>query len=101
LNDWGWPRFAQWLQDKNLLLEPGDIAYIGPAARYHLARNIGANVAKPDRYMRDHAARYGYSRIDKGVNDFASRIAVLVGERVGVVDYVLWRNDEGSYRTGS
>jgi hypothetical protein len=101
LNDWGWPRFARWLQDKNLLLQPGDIPYIGPATRYHLGRNIGANVAKPDRYMLDRAAQHGYARTGDGVNDFASRIAALVGERIGVVDYVLWRDDQGGYSSDS
>ena len=101
LNDRGWPRFKDWLQGMNLLIKPGQLKFIGPATRYHLARNIGANVAKPDRYMLDRAAKYGYPLTDKGVQQFAIYLAKLVGERVGVVDYVLWRDDEGSYYKGS
>lgn len=101
LNDWGWPSFRDWLQSMNLLIQPGQLKYIGQAARYHLARNIGADVAKPDRYMLDHASECGYPPTDEGVQQFARRVARLVGDRVGVVDYVLWRDNEGSYYKGS
>ena len=98
LNDWGWPRFKNWLQGMNLLVKPGQLGYIGPATTYHLARNIGADVAKPDRYMLDLASERGYPPTNEGVQQFAKRIAKLVGERVGLVDYMLWRDYEGSIR---
>jgi len=101
LSSWGWARFRDWLQGYSLLVPPRQLGYIGPAVRYHLARNIGADVAKPDRYMLNLAAKNGYPPTDPGVQQFAKRISVLTGERVGVVDYVLWRDYEGSSYIGS
>jgi len=92
----GWEDFKHWLETMDLLVTPGKLGYIGPATRYHLARNIGADVAKPDRYMLDLANEYGYPRTDAGVQALAKRISQLSGERVGVVDVVLWRDVEGS-----
>lgn len=69
---------------------------IGKAARYQLAGAIGIDVAKPDRHLARLAHKYGYQKTEEGVQQFAERIARLVGERVKVVDYVLWRYSEGS-----
>ena len=96
LKSWGWPDFKRWLETIDLLVTPGRLGYVGPATRYHLARNIGADVAKPDRYMLDLANKYGYPKTDAGVQALAKRISQLCAERVGVVDVVLWRDAEGS-----
>lgn len=93
----GWPDFKHWLELMDLLVAPGKLGYIGPATRYHLARNIGADVAKPDRYMLDIAHDHGYPETGAGVHALAERISQLAGERIGVVDAVLWRDAEGSY----
>ena len=96
LKSWGWPDFKRWLETMDLLVTPGKFGYIGRATRYHLARNIGADVAKPDRYMLDLANKYGYPKTDAGVQALAKRISQLCAERIGVVDAVLWREAEGS-----
>jgi hypothetical protein len=81
----------------NLLVAPGELGYIGPSTRYHLARNIGADVAKPDRYMLTRAREIGYPETNAGVQSLARRISKLTGERVGVIDVVFWRDAEGSH----
>lgn len=91
-----WPEFKGWLRSIGLLLPPGELKFIGPVTRYHLARNIGADVAKPDRHIIRIAIKYGYPETPEGVQDFAQRVSTLTGERVGVVDVVLWRDSEGS-----
>ena len=72
---------------------------IGKAAKYQLAGAIGIDVAKPDVHLLRLAQQYGHLATEEGVQQFANRIAKLVGERVKVVDYVLWRYSEGSSNT--
>lgn len=61
--------------------------HIGPVTRYHLARNIGLDVVKPDRHLVRLAGFCGYETPAALV----AEIAALSGERVGVIDYVLWQ----------
>jgi hypothetical protein len=91
-----WSKFKEWLRSIGLLLPPGELKFIGKVTRYHLARNIGADVAKPDRHMKRIAQKCGYPETPEGIQDFAKRVSMLTGERVGVVDVVLWRDSEGS-----
>lgn len=62
------------------------LPYMGPATSYHLAKNIGLDVAKPDRHLVRIAALAGYE-----VGDLCREISIAVGDRVPVVDVVLWR----------
>ncbi len=61
--------------------------FIGPVTRYHLARNIGLDVVKPDRHLVRLAAFCGYETPAALV----AEIAAFAGERVGVIDYILWQ----------
>lgn len=63
------------------------LPFVGPITKYHLARNLGIDVAKPDRHMKRLAHKIGY----KDVQNMCATIATSRGERVGVVDVVLWR----------
>lgn len=64
--------------------------YIGPTTRWHLARNIGVDCAKPDR----HLVRLARSVGCRDVQRFCLAIAAARNERIGVVDLVLWRHSE-------
>jgi hypothetical protein len=95
----GWDNFWRSLVNADLPLQLellDSLPYIGKAARYQLAGAIGIDVAKPDRHLLRFASKYGYPETEEGVQNFTKRIANLVGERVKVVDYVLWRYAEGS-----
>lgn len=63
------------------------LPHIGPITRYHLARNIGLDFAKPDVHLVRLAKRFGF--ID--VETMCRLIHERTKERIGVVDLVLWR----------
>lgn len=64
-----------------------EFKYIGPVTSHHLAKNLGYQMAKPDRHLLRASEQYGYS----DVQEFCSAIAVITGESISVVDGVLWR----------
>lgn len=61
--------------------------YIGPVTVYHLAKNIGLPLAKPDRHLTRIANLEGFS----DVQQFCSEISKISGDSIPVVDIVLWR----------
>jgi hypothetical protein len=61
--------------------------HIGPVTSFHLAKNIGLPVAKPDRHLSRLAALCGYDR----PSEFCEEIARYLGDAVPIVDIVLWR----------
>lgn len=72
------------------------LPYVGPVTALHLAKNLGLDVAKPDRHLVRIAEAAGYD----SAAALCSRIADIVGDRVSVVDLVLWRfaTQERRYR---
>jgi hypothetical protein len=62
------------------------LPWIGPITKYHLAKNLGADVAKPDRWLERLARVEGL-----GVHDLCARLARDTGDRIATVDVVLWR----------
>ena len=61
--------------------------FMGPATAYHLAKNIGFPLAKPDRHLSRMAEKLGYSNVQQ----LCAAISHLTGEPIAVVDLVLWR----------
>ena len=61
--------------------------FIGPRTSYHLAKNIGVPVAKPDRHLCRLADLTGRHH----PLELCEEIAKYVGDPVSVVDIVLWR----------
>jgi thermostable 8-oxoguanine DNA glycosylase len=72
--------------------------YIGPITVYHLAKYLGANVAKPDRHLVRIARLYGYISADDNtdvqnnidVQKFCQDISKQTGDSVPIVDTVWW-----------
>lgn len=64
-----------------------EFKFIGPITSYHLAKNLGLDVAKPDRHLVRIAAAFGYADVQR----FCREISEEVGDPVPVVDIVLWR----------
>lgn len=62
------------------------LPWIGPITKYHLAKNLGADVAKPDRWLVRLADVEGET-----VDGLCARLAATTGDRVATVDVVLWR----------
>ncbi len=63
------------------------LSFMGPATSYHLAKNIGLDVVKPDR----HLVRIAESAGGFSPNDLCEMIAYQTGDKVSVIDIVLWR----------
>jgi len=61
--------------------------FIGPATCFHLAKNIGLDVVKPDRHLLRIAEATGYASPE----EMCTVLAGEVGDRVSVVDLVIWR----------
>jgi hypothetical protein len=80
-----WFDGLQKAQDKIQFCE--SLPWIGPITKYHLARNIGIDTVKPDRHLVRLAATYGYDSPLK----LCTEIQKTVGERLGVIDVILWR----------
>lgn len=63
------------------------LPYVGPVTWKHLAKNLGVQVAKPDRHLVRLAQHLGRPSVDA----LCVEIAGHVGDPVSVVDVVLWR----------
>jgi hypothetical protein len=63
------------------------LPYIGEITAYHLAKNLGADVAKPDRHLVRFAASQGFG----DVHSLCLAISNATGDPLRLVDLVLWR----------
>lgn len=84
------PLFIKKLQngtDEEKIELLGQLGWIGNITKYHLARNLGIDCAKPDRHLVRLAEKFGYDN----VQDMCKFISKCVGDRIGTVDVVLWR----------
>ena len=61
--------------------------FIGPVTCFHLAKNLGIDVVKPDRHLVRISGAAGYQSPDS----LCRAISNEVGDKVSVVDIVLWR----------
>jgi hypothetical protein len=61
--------------------------FIGPVTCWHLAKNLGVDVVKPDRHLSRISAVAGFA----SPQSLCRAIADLSGERISVIDVVLWR----------
>ena len=63
------------------------IPFIGEITTWHLAKNLGLSVAKPDRHLVRLANFLGYTDVQRLCRD----VADIADEPVNVVDIVFWR----------
>ncbi len=61
--------------------------FIGKITSYHLAKNLGFQLAKPDRHLVRICERAGFD----DVQQLCHYISVTSGDPINVVDIVLWR----------
>jgi hypothetical protein len=88
--DWIWERreqlFEQYQAAEQKLEFLETLPWIGPVTRYHLAKNFGADEAKPDVHMERLARR------DRTTTaTLCRRLARMTGYRIATVDSILWR----------
>jgi len=60
---------------------------IGAKTKYHLARNLGMDVAKPDRHLVRLMTKFQFD----DVQEMCKYVANITGDRIGTVDVILWR----------
>jgi len=70
--------------DKLAYLEA--LPYIGQITKYHLAKNLGEDVVKPDRHLVRIAAQY-----NKTPDDLCAGLAKQLGCKKATVDIIIWR----------
>jgi hypothetical protein len=63
------------------------LPFLGPATSYHLAKNVGLDVVKPDRHLLRISSLAGYA----SPGELCQGISSVVGDRLSVVDLVVWR----------
>ena len=64
-----------------------EFPYIGPVTVYHLAKNLGFPVAKPDRHLVRIANVVGRA----SPAELCDELSLATGDPVQLVDLVLWR----------
>lgn len=62
------------------------LPFIGSATKYHLARNLGFDVCKPDRHLVRISTKYKCNP-----HEFCKKISEVTGDKIGLVDLVVWR----------
>ncbi len=78
--------FAEWQQAEDRIEFLQTIPFIGKITVWHLAKNLGMDVCKPDRHLVRIADTYGLSP-----DELCKRIAFETGNRIATVDTVIWR----------
>lgn len=79
--------FTHLLESKDKLKFLQSLPHIGDITKYHLAKNLGLNYAKPDRHLVRIANYFEYNDVQK----FCQKISDLTNDKIGVVDVVFWR----------
>jgi hypothetical protein len=69
------------------LAELRRLPYIGPITVWHLAKNLGLDVAKPDRHLARVSTQLGFENAEH----FCSELGRKTGEQKKVVDLIVWR----------
>lgn len=61
--------------------------YLGKATSYHLAKNLGLNVSKPDRHLNRISLILGFN----DPHELCKEISYLINDKISLIDLVLWR----------
>jgi len=63
------------------------LPFIGSITKYHLAKNLGIDCVKPDRHLVRIAKEYNF----KDCFEMCNLISSITGDKVSLIDMVLWR----------
>lgn len=78
--------FHDYLEAENRLEFLKSLPYIGDITKYHLAKNLGEDVAKPDRHLIRIAGSYNMTP-----TQLCQKLSTETGYRVATVDLIIWR----------
>jgi hypothetical protein len=77
---------AEFRQAEDPIAYCATLPWIGPITKYHLAKNLGSDVAKPDVHLLRLAEAEGCT-----AHELCERLAGETGLRQATVDSILWR----------
>lgn len=86
INSMGFNKFKQAVLS-DPISELQSLPYIGPITSLHLAKNLGLNIAKPDRHLVRVSELLGFLDAAHMCNE----LAASTGEQAKVVDLIVWR----------
>lgn len=78
--------FFRYLAENDKVEVLAQLPWIGPVTKYHLAKNLGADTAKPDVHLERLARRERTT-----TRELCQRLARETGYRVATIDTILWR----------
>lgn len=78
--------FAAYIAAEDKLTSLASLPWIGHTTKYHLAKNFGLDVAKPDVHLKRLADHYGLT-----AQALCEDLARRTGLRVATIDTLLWR----------
>jgi hypothetical protein len=78
--------FGEYLQAQDKVEQLRALPFIGEVTALHLAKNLGADTAKPDVHMERLARREGVTTAE-----LCARLSAETGYRVATIDTILWR----------
>jgi len=85
-----WRDRARWFRDfreaSNKVEFCRSLPWIGDITKWHLAKNLGVDCAKPDVHLTRVATHYGTTPAD-----LCGFLAAATGDRIATVDVVIWR----------
>jgi|SRR5271166_3406306 len=82
----GYLSYREWFcVDPVLRLQ--ELPFIGPVTAYHLAKNLGFDVAKPDRHLQRLAISLGF----EDAHTLCAELSFVTGCSKALVDLILWR----------
>jgi hypothetical protein len=79
--------YDQYRRSKNKLKFLKSLPHIGDITKYHLARNLGLNYAKPDRHLKRIAALFDFKNVQK----FCEKVSEFTKDEVKTIDLIFWR----------
>lgn len=86
INAVGFSKFKQTVL-ANPIAQLQTLPYIGPTTSWHLAKNLGLDVAKPDRHLVRVSKFLGF----RDATHLCRELAASTGEQAKVVDLIIWR----------
>ena len=78
--------FERYCRENDKVALLSELPWIGPVTKYHLAKNLGADTAKPDVHLERLARRERTT-----THELCQRLARQTGYRVATIDTILWR----------
>jgi hypothetical protein len=88
--DWIWRRRRTLLREfrstDDLVGFCASLPWLGQVTKFHLAKNLGVDVAKPDVHLNRLAEPSGMS-----AQELCEKLAIETGYRAATIDLILWR----------